>query len=84
MDHKFDLLASKQGKTFALRLYLDLIIPELFGEHRNGTRRYLDKLVSSRFRGMGGHFADTPKICDAQIPNKIPTARHVVRMLLES
>lgn len=82
LDHKFDLLGSARGKMFALRLYLDMIIPDMYGEHPRATRRHLDRLVSTRFRGMGNHFVDTPSICNAEVPNKIPTARHVVRVCL--
>eukprot|EP00056_Hartaetosiga_gracilis_P000103 m.35895 g.35895 ORF g.35895 m.35895 type:complete len:818 (+) comp10062_c0_seq3:95-2548(+) len=78
LDHKFDLIAHPKGKAFALRLYIDLIVHELFGAHESVTHTYVNQLVYRRYHGLEGHFANNPSICTFQgHPNKIPTAQHV-------
>jgi hypothetical protein len=80
MDHKLDLLADSQGKMFALRLYLDLLIHDLVGNHPRETARYLGRILAVRYAGMMGAFTLNRAICDAPagVPaSKIPTAQHV-------
>lgn len=77
LKHKFDFLASARGKMFALRLYLDMMIHELIGNHPNETQLFFSNLVYVRYWGLEHHFADKKSICDANIKGQIPTAQHV-------
>jgi hypothetical protein len=77
MDHKFDRLAKPRGQMFSLRLYLDLLLHEIFGNHPHETVRYFARLLNTRYRGLENLFRDEPSICDAQKPRGIPIAQHV-------
>lgn len=77
MDHKFDRLAEKRGQMFALRLYLDLLVHEVVGQHALETVRFFARLLNTRYRGLEALFEDDPDICAAERPHGIPTAQHV-------
>ena len=74
-DHKFDLIADTRGQLFALRLYLDMLIQDLYGF--NETTHFFAKLLATRFNGLEHHFPpkeDDPLICGV---NEIPLCYHV-------
>ncbi|XP_062504731.1 uncharacterized protein LOC134181477 [Corticium candelabrum] len=78
-DHKFDLLANKTGQMYALRLYLDLMIHELVGNHQ--TTPYFVDLLDTRYTGLHRLFPVSRRdkqICRSRVVNKIPTAQHVL------
>lgn len=78
-DHKFDLLANPKGRIFALRLYLDLAVHELVGNHPNETHRFFANLVHNRYRAVKDVFTeDSSPFCESPIEGKIPSAQHVV------
>ena len=58
MDHKFDLLVHPDGKIFALRLYLDMLVRHLYGDNPTETATFFAVLVSERYAAMRGLFAD--------------------------
>ena len=63
---------------FVLRLYLDMMIHDLYGV--NETTSFFVKLIHTRFSNLLHLFPpheDDPLICSAAIPNKIPTCVHV-------
>ena len=63
---------------FALRLYLDMMIHDLYGF--NQTTNFFIKLLANRFAGLEHLFPprkDDPHICSGAIENKIPTCVHV-------
>lgn len=89
-DHKFDLLGSTRGRTFALRLYIDLMVHELYGA--NQTTSFVQQIIERRYRAIVDVFREERRhqrnaddaadatggtqqtICPA---DKIPTAQHV-------
>ena len=74
-DHKFDLLANATGRTYALRLYLDLIIHDIIGFDE--TTRYFATLLQTRYTGLEHLFIeDVEPLCPRN--GKIPTAQHVI------
>ena len=78
-DHKFDLLSNKTGQTYVLRLYIDLMIHELFGNDQ--TTSYFSSLLETRYSQLEYLFPVSPRdkrICKSRVKNKIPTAQHVV------
>jgi len=80
-DHKFDLLENPKGQIFSLRLYLDMMIHDLIGNHPEEARRFFDGIIASRYRGLEELFEDPnakKDFCAGPVPGKIPTARHVV------
>lgn len=63
---------------FALRLYLDMMIHDLYGF--NQTTNFFIRLLANRFAGLEHLFPphkDDPHICSAAVENKIPTCVHV-------
>lgn len=63
---------------FVLRLYLDMLIHDLFGY--NETMQYFARLLNNRFSGLEHLFPaseDDPQICSSLVPGKIPTCVHV-------
>jgi hypothetical protein len=80
MDHKFDLLAARRGRLFALRLYLDMLIHELVGNRPGETQHFFSRLLAVRYAGMLSHFDLSDRLCAAPagVPHgHIPTAQHV-------
>lgn len=78
-DHKFDLLGNRTGQMYALRLYLDLMVHELVGNHQ--TTSYFALLLETRYSGLEILFPVSLSdkwICKSRMKNKIPTAQHVV------
>lgn len=89
-DHKFDLLEDPIGRRYALRLYLDLIIYDLYGV--NQTTKFMQKVVRKRYAPLVNLFReeaetdaptskslkDSPARQEPLCPaDKIPTAQHV-------
>lgn len=80
-EHKFDMLASHDGKRFALRLFLDLLLDKLYG--RNASPAFFRHLLQTRFLSLPSlihHYPfhldrDRTRLCDA---THIPTAQHVI------
>lgn len=63
---------------FALRLYLDMMIHDLYGF--NQTTDFFIKLLGNRFAGLEHLFPPNENdqhICSAAIENQIPTCIHV-------
>lgn len=63
---------------FALRLYLDMMIHDLYGF--NQTTNFFIRLLGNRFVGLEHLFPprrNDSQICSAAIENKIPTCVHV-------
>lgn len=80
MNHKFDLLVDPVGRMFALRLYLDMLIHDLVGNHPAEVARYFARLLAVRYSGLINLFPINMSLCDAPpgVPaNRIPTAQHV-------
>eukprot|EP00049_Salpingoeca_infusionum_P007797 m.126268 g.126268 ORF g.126268 m.126268 type:complete len:832 (-) comp13825_c0_seq1:10-2505(-) len=77
MDHKFDRLKHTQGKVFAMRLFLDMLVHEVIGNGPNETTRFFESLLQQRYSGLEHEFVDDPSICVADKPDKIPTSQHV-------
>ena len=82
MDHKFDRLRHHQGRVFALRVYIDLLVHDMVGNHPDEVRRFASDLVDRRYRGLTQYFprrssSNGTSVCQARVPNKIPTAHHV-------
>ncbi len=66
------------GQMFVLRLYLDMMIHHLYGVKE--TTSFFVKLVNTRFSTLTHLFPphkDDHLICEAVVPNKIPTCLHV-------
>ena len=66
------------GQMFVLRLYLDMMVHELYGF--NETSQYFANLLRNRFSGLEYLFPpseDDRDICTSLVPNKIPTCVHV-------
>ena len=63
------------GQMFALRMYLDLLIQDLYGYKE--TTKYFSKLLSLRFTGLHHLFA--PSINNSLLCNELllPTCQHV-------
>ena len=60
---------------FALRMFLDLLVQDLYGYKE--TSRYFSRLLATRFRGLEHLFPPNDKdtlICD---PTSLPTCHHV-------
>ena len=82
-DHKFDLLADPQGRLYALRLHIDLMIYEMYGA--NQTTVFMQNIVNRRYRGivdmMREEATEDDQLGGVQAPlcptDKIPTAHHV-------
>lgn len=80
-DHQFDLIGSGKGQMFALRLYLDMLVQDLYGF--NETTRFFAKLLLLRFSGLENLFPpeeDDPLICEPHENSprgEIPTCYHV-------
>ena len=77
-DHKFDLIASPRGQLFTLRLYLDLLIQDLYGF--NETTRFFVKLLATRFAGLEHLFPpekDDMSICTT-INGGLPLSYHIL------
>ena len=63
---------------FALRLYFDMMIHDLYGF--NETTQFFARLLSNRFSGLEHLFPpseDDKEICNAATRGKIPTCQHV-------
>ena len=63
---------------FALRLYLDMMIHDLYGY--NQTSSFFISLLSTRFKGLHHLFRPSPSdvdICLGTVENKIPTCVHI-------
>lgn len=63
---------------FALRLYLDMMIHDLYGF--NETTHFFARLLANRFAGLEHLFPsdeNDPEICKAAMTGKIPTCIHV-------
>ena len=63
---------------FVLRLYLDMMIHDLYGF--NETTQFFARLLHTRFARLEHLFPpsqDDPQICSAAVPGKIPTCVHV-------
>ena len=63
---------------FVLRLYLDMMIHDLFGF--NETTQFFARLLHNRFTGLERLFPpseDDPEICTSSVPGKIPTCVHI-------
>ena len=66
------------GQIFALRLYLDMMIHDLYGY--NETTQFFAKLIANRFSGLEHLFPpseDDADICSAAVSGKIPTCIHM-------
>ena len=66
------------GQMYALRLYLDMMIHDLYGF--NQTTTFFIRLLANRFGGLEHLFPlgrSDADICSAAIKNKIPTCVHV-------
>ena len=66
------------GRIFALRLFLDMMVHDLYGY--NDTGHFFAHLLTSRFQGLEHLFPPTPgdeDICDSKVTGKIPTCIHV-------
>ena len=66
------------GQMFALRLYLDMMIHDLYGF--NQTTPFFVRLLANRFARLEYLFPsnkDDRHICSAAIENQIPTCVHV-------
>eukprot|EP00047_Mylnosiga_fluctuans_P005161 m.238801 g.238801 ORF g.238801 m.238801 type:complete len:702 (-) comp13362_c0_seq1:265-2370(-) len=77
-DLTIDLLTDPRGRLFALRLYIDMLVHELLGNHPEETERYAQRLLAVRYGAMIDLFPDEPGICapppDQDIPDDhIPT-----------
>eukprot|EP00050_Salpingoeca_kvevrii_P001405 m.169113 g.169113 ORF g.169113 m.169113 type:complete len:260 (-) comp10362_c4_seq1:1569-2348(-) len=78
LDHKFDIIENHKGQMFALRLFIDLLVHELVGNHPNETSNYLTQLLDTRYARFGAYFEDVPDICMSHLADdEIPTAQHV-------
>jgi len=63
---------------FALRLYLDMMVHDLYGY--NETTQFFARLIANRFSGLEHLFPpseDDPDICSAAVSGKIPTCIHI-------
>ena len=63
---------------FALKLYLDMMIHDLYGY--NQTSSFFISLLSTRFKGLHHLFRPSPSdvdICLGTVENKIPTCVHI-------
>lgn len=63
---------------FALRLYLDMMVHDLYGY--NETTQFFARLMANRFSGLEHLFPpseDDPDICSAAVSGKIPTCIHI-------
>ena len=63
---------------FVLRLYLDMMVHDLYGF--NETTQFFARLLNNRFSGLEHLFPpseDDPEICASSVPGKIPTCVHV-------
>lgn len=79
LDHKFDLLADKRGQMYALRLYIDMIVHEVVGNHPNETALFLERLLRAKYPAFLSAFSVNTGFCNhPDFPNQIPTAQHVV------
>lgn len=66
------------GQMFVLRLYLDMMVHDLFGY--NETTQFFATLLLNRFSGLEHLFPpseDDPQICSSAVRGKIPTCVHV-------
>lgn len=75
-DHKFDLIASPKGQMYTLRLYLDMLIQNLYGF--NETTSYFARLLANRFSGLEDLFPpekEDMSICEG-IKGEIPLSYH--------
>jgi hypothetical protein len=57
-EHKVDLLADNQGRTYALRLYIDLLVVEMYGA--NATTGFMQRMLLERYRGVADLFRASP------------------------
>lgn len=71
MDHKFDLLKNDTARTFALRLYVDLLVHKLIGF--NQTFTFMQRLLLTRYTGLDDLFPYWPsqraELCDGGPPS---------------
>ncbi|XP_065179869.1 uncharacterized protein LOC135810308 [Sycon ciliatum] len=78
-DHKFDLLAKQRGKMFVLRMFLDIMVHNLYG--KGETAPFFSRLLGTRYQGMEKLFPirrDHPRLCrGSKGRGKMPTAQHV-------
>lgn len=66
------------GQLFALRLYLDMLVHDLYGY--NETSQFFARLLKTRFTGLEHLFPpikNEEDICSSSVPGKIPTCTHV-------
>ena len=69
---------SPTGQMYALRLYLDMMVHELYGFNQTGE--FFARLLHLRFRGLEDLFPphpNDPMLCSRRTEGKIPTAIHV-------
>ena len=69
---------STAGRLFALRLFLDMMVHDLYGF--NDTSHFFAHLLASRFAGLEHLFPPAPgdeEICSSRISGKIPTCLHI-------
>lgn len=78
-DHQFDMIKRLKGQMFALRLYLDMMIHDLYGF--NQTTPFFVRLLATRYSGLEHLFPPAgPRdqdICRSHVEGKIPTCHHV-------
>ena len=75
-DHKFDLIGSRKGQMYTLRLFLDMLVQDLYGF--NETTVYFARLLAARFSGLEDLFPperDDPRLCEG-IKGQIPLSYH--------
>lgn len=63
---------------FALRLYLDMLVHDLYGY--NETTQFFTRLLKTRFEGLEHLFPPShneESICQAAVAGKIPTCNHI-------
>ncbi|KJE90613.1 hypothetical protein CAOG_001898 [Capsaspora owczarzaki ATCC 30864] len=80
-DHMFDLLKNPRGKIYALRLYIELLVDEVYGA--NSLNDVIANLLRTRYYGLEQLFPahpDDPFMCygDNHDDHVIPSAKHIL------